>query len=482
MCNLFSSYAVATQLCLGLSIVLVLVVEYIVERCRKQYPRTFVQFWFDSFKLCCGALVTHGYNVLCAYLLELNTDGSVDECAVYMIAFYYEATGITLVQMLQYGLVKYARRRYLLLFRRNDNEQTKCSQIWYWISYPGHYTFPDAPPEFTRKLLSDQDQQYGSTTDDHTATDPSGSVNADNAQNRSEDRDSADSQERLREALGDVANPADYKEDGQYGNLGNITFLQTRLASTRNKLLCILFSIAGGVFCGLMAYYVLSYDSIAIDFMLGVFGVLMFATLSVATWPVIWQSFAWVMIKVLERSLWTLFVYTQKSSFIEYSNLIEFSDDVLEAVLYIAVIPLIIGTIMFWMFSNIARMNIPFIDIKNFASDVMSKFDLAESLKVGVYSTLLYNSILWLPAELAILTWDSAGILLLMMVAVPAVVNAIVVLLLYLLLNDIDGRRESEDLKEPLLNPSAHSSVNGAANMDAKDFPQSDLDNSVSNI
>lgn len=149
--------------------------------------------------------------------------------------------------------------------------------------------------------------------------------------------------------------------------------------------------------------------------------------------------------------MWTLFVWLQKSSFQEYSELIEFSDDVLEAVLYIAVIPLIIGTIMFWMFSNIARMNIPFIDIKSFATDVMAKFDISESLKVGIYSTLLYNSILWLPAELAILTWDSAGILLLMMVAVPAVVNAIVVLLLYLLLTDLDGRRKSEELKEPLL-------------------------------
>merc|ERR1719229_1196117 len=202
-----------------------------------------------------------------------------------------------------------------------------------------------------------------------------------------------------------------------------------------------------------MAYYVLSYDSIAIDFLLGVCGALMTATLCVATWPVIWQSFAWVMIKVLERSLWTLFVYTQKSSFIEYSELIEFKNDVLEAVLYIAVIPLIIGTIMFWMFSNIARMNIPFIDIKQFASDVMAKFDIKESLKVGIYSTLLYNSILWLPAELAILTWDSAGILLLMMVAVPAVVNAIVVLFLYLLLTDIDTRRNSEELRAPLLQP-----------------------------
>lgn len=187
MCNLFSDYAVATQLILGLSIVLVLVVEYIVERCRKTYPRTFVQFWFDSFKLCCGALVTHCYNVLCAYLLEQDADG-VDECAVYMIAFYYEATGITLVQMLQYGIVKYSRRRYLLLYRRNNNEHTVSSKIWYWISYPGHYTFPDEPPEFTRKLLSDQDNQYGATTDNdqNGAADANGSINNPEAQNRSD--------------------------------------------------------------------------------------------------------------------------------------------------------------------------------------------------------------------------------------------------------------------------------------------------------
>lgn len=154
-----------------------------------------------------------------------------------------------------------------------------------------------------------------------------------------------DSQERLRRALGDAVNPEDYK-DSYDGTMGNISFLQTRLASTQNKLICIFVSISGGVGVGVLSYYVLSYDSIAIDFMLGVFGTMMFATLTIATWPVIWQSFAWIMIKVFERSLWTLFVYCQKSSFQEYSELIEFSNDVLEAALYIAVIPLVIGTIM----------------------------------------------------------------------------------------------------------------------------------------
>jgi len=106
--------------------------------------------------------------------------------------------------------------------------------------------------------------------------------------------------------------------------------------------------------------------------------------------------------------------------------------------LCILLIPMVIGMLMFWMFSNIARMNIPFIDVKKFASDVMAKFNLKEALKVGIYSTLLYNSILWLPAELAILTWESAGILFLMMVIVPTIANAICVLFLYLLLSDID--------------------------------------------
>ena len=162
MCDLWTNYAIAVQLCLGLSIVLVLIVEYIIERCRKQYPRTFVQFWFDSFKLCCGAMVTHGYNVLCASILNSSTS-DVDECAVYMIAFYYEATGITFVQMLQYGIVKYSRRKYLRIYHKNNNKPSLLSNIFYWISYPGHYTFREQPLESTRKLLSDTDHQYGAT-------------------------------------------------------------------------------------------------------------------------------------------------------------------------------------------------------------------------------------------------------------------------------------------------------------------------------
>ena len=130
-------------------------------------------------------------------------------------------------------------------------------------------------------------------------------------------------EERLREELGDVVNPDDYKYhsnqsvDDPYNGmmLGNISFLQTRLASTRNKILCITFSIIGAVLTGILSYFVLDYHSIWIDVMLAICALLMFATLSVATAPVIWQSFAWVMIKVFERSLWTLFVYSQKKSF-----------------------------------------------------------------------------------------------------------------------------------------------------------------------
>eukprot|EP01084_Bolivina_argentea_P272648 464279_1 len=441
MCNLWTSYAVAVQLCLGLSIILVLVVEYVVERCRKPFPRTFVQFWFDSFKLCCGAMVTHGFNVLCASILG-SANADVDECAVYMIAFYYEATGITFVQMLQYGLVKYARRKYLEIYYHNSQRPSTCSNIWYWISYPGHYTFQDKPLESARKLLSDTDspppnRQYGATNADDA------SIN-NKAQSRTHHRQKSDD-ELLREELGDVINPEHYKyvsnqSDIDYNGMliGNITFLHTRLASTRNKILCVLFSIVGAVGAGFLSYFVLDYHSMWIDVMLAVCAMIMCATLSVATAPVIWQSASWVMIKFVERSLWTLFVYSQMQSFVEYAQLIAFSDDVMEAILYIAIIPMIIGMVMFWMFSNIARMNIPFIDVKKFASNVMARFDLKEALKVGVYSTLLYNSILWLPAELAILSWESAGMLFLMMVIVPAVANAICVLFLYLLLSDID--------------------------------------------
>ena len=81
----------------------------------------------------------------------------------------------------------------------------------------------------------------------------------------------------------------------------------------------------------------------------------------------------------------------------------------------------------------------------------MARFDIQESLKVGVFSTLLYNCVLFVPAALAIWEWSAVGVLFLMMVVVPALTCAILVLALFVLLSDIDDNTSFVDTKHTLL-------------------------------
>ena len=81
----------------------------------------------------------------------------------------------------------------------------------------------------------------------------------------------------------------------------------------------------------------------------------------------------------------------------------------------------------------------------------MARFDLKESLKVGLVSTLIYNTVLFLPAALAIWSWNATGVLFLMMVCVPALTCCILVLALFVLLSDIDDNTSFVDVKHTLL-------------------------------
>ena len=87
----------------------------------------------------------------------------------------------------------------------------------------------------------------------------------------------------------------------------------------------------------------------------------------------------------------------------------------------------------------------------------MARFDIRESLKVGVFSTLLYNCVLFIPAALALWEWSAAGVLFLMMVVVPALACAILVLALFVMLSDIDDNTSFIDSKHTLLgSPTPH--------------------------
>ena len=80
-----------------------------------------------------GVFVSHIFNVWTAYLISKASD--CNACAVFALVIYYEATGITFVQLLQYGTFQYAR-----LISSNPQVNTICRQQWNYITMPGIYS------------------------------------------------------------------------------------------------------------------------------------------------------------------------------------------------------------------------------------------------------------------------------------------------------------------------------------------------------
>jgi len=83
--------------------------------------------------------------------------------------------------------------------------------------------------------------------------------------------------------------------------------------------------------------------------------------LSTAIAPVssLWQTTAWVLVKLFEKSIWSLFAMAQANVFADWSKLMSTGDAKWDAWLYIAVIPIIMNAFMFFMFSRISRLKLP---------------------------------------------------------------------------------------------------------------------------
>jgi len=130
-CTLTNSFGQAIQVLLAFLVLIVLSIEYLYEflvaQCRKKPPkRDAVQFWFDVFKISCGAALSHAFNVLVAMFLSTKSEKG-DECALYALAFVYETSGVPFVQLLTYCVIKFAETR------------AGISNWWKAVSRPGLY-------------------------------------------------------------------------------------------------------------------------------------------------------------------------------------------------------------------------------------------------------------------------------------------------------------------------------------------------------
>jgi len=132
-CTLTDSFGQSVQVLVAFLVLIVLTTEYLVDvaksSCLNKDPkREPIQFWFDVFKISCGAAVSHLFNFLIS--LYLSNEGGGDECALYALSFVYEGSGVPFVQLLTYCVVKYA-------------ESMAHVHFWDAISRPGQYGYDE---------------------------------------------------------------------------------------------------------------------------------------------------------------------------------------------------------------------------------------------------------------------------------------------------------------------------------------------------
>merc|ERR1740124_635241 len=333
-CTLTGGFGAFVQVILAALVVIVLVCEWLFERFCSSTPRTFEKFWFDSFKICTGAFISHCINLLVA--LYLNSLGKADACALYALAYYYECSGVTFVSLLQYGLVKYA--------------QTKNTLWWQYLSTPGKY-----PPTKT----------------------------------------------------------VDYNAEEKNFPISKNT--ACGVASTLATICALLVGVLVGV--------IMKRATLGIGAGVAIW-LFVFTSLAAPTSSRV-QVLAWALIKAFEKLLWSLFVMIQASSLESWSEDMSLQDKHTEAIVYLALMLIVLNIFIFLMFSRISRLKIPCLNLKQ--SGPTDPFNTKEAVNVGLVSTFLANSILYVAACVVIRTFAAMGILFLTMLVLPLSVAGLTV-------------------------------------------------------
>lgn len=281
-CNITGNAGTVVQIALGVLVAFVLLFEYAVEfissHCshRSGDCRSFRTFWFDSYKICTGALVSHIFNVLVAKFID-STSSDADQCAIYALAFFYEACGVPFVQLLQYGLIQYAIR---MAKSEHIHLSDACKSRWTYIAEPGIYGTNRYPVD-----------------------------------------DCVHCRRCKREDV--------------------VTYC---------KIALLIVLLIGASVCaallGMSKFSDLWYVVLSIGFLSFIF---LFST-AIAPISSLWQTTAWVVVKLVEKSLWTLFAMAQAPVFAKWSKMMSTGNPQWDAWLFMAVIPIILNAFMFFMF------------------------------------------------------------------------------------------------------------------------------------
>merc|ERR1712228_395539 len=227
------------------------------------------------------------------------------------------------------------------------------------------------------------------------------------------------------------------------------------------KLACVIsIALTLSGFAGYFGFYLYFYDwyiDVSIGFLVCIF------LLSTAIAPVssLWQTMQWVVLKLSEKTLWSLFAMAQAKVFGRWSRLMSTGDSQLDAWLYVAIVPIILNAFMFFMFSRISRLKLPCFATKyaakiekerenaelnelplreNISTDALNrKFDKKEAFKVGVAFMLIINMTLLIIASTFLAykgALESIWILFLSMIVAPTICSIITI---YIFAYVIDG-------------------------------------------
>ena len=307
-CTITGDAGTIVQIALAVLVSFVLLFEYLVEFISSHFGssakcRSFRTFWFDSYKICAGALVSHIFNIAVSIFID-SSSSDADQCAVYALAFFYEACGVPFVQLLQYGLIQYALKmanaKSVGSHPQLSHLSTGCTERWSFISKPGIYGTNRYPVD--------------------------------------------DCIHCRRCERADVAT---------YCKIAGIMIALIGLS-------------VGAAYLGMEMYADSWYVVLSVGFLTFIF---LFSTM-IAPISSLWQTTAWVAVKMVEKSVWTLFAMAQATVFAKWSKLMSTGNPELDAWLYIAVIPIIMNAFMFFMFrysihsdSSFRRNHIEFIEI-----------------------------------------------------------------------------------------------------------------------
>eukprot|EP01083_Nonionella_stella_P153390 492819_1 len=388
-CDIAGDVGIVVQISLAVLVGFVLLIEYFIEflksLCTTHSRRSFRSFWFDSYKICAGALVSHIFNITVSIAIDkLSTNA--DQCAIYALAFYYEACGVPFVQLLQYGVIQYALK---MAYPSQNNQSTidrDCRTRWQWISKPGIYDENRYPVNDCLHCRACQDRSARCS----------------------------------------------------YLKIAFVIIL----ALTASFL---------SAYFGYTVYDTAWYVDVSMGFLVLIF---LFTT-AIAPVSSLWQTVQWVVVKLFEKTLWSVFALSQASVFAKWSRVMSTGDPTLDAWLYIAIVPIIMNAFMFFMFSRISRLKLPcfrpkYTDtiekervrleskhaihsapmLEMSDEEMNAKFDKKEAFKVGIVFMLMINVSLLVIAT-SYLCYKGAihsiWILFLSMLVVPTICSVITI-------------------------------------------------------